>query len=226
MVYTDSWELLQRVKDRLSDEATTFGDEELMRQLAAAVVEYSRFRPYRKTHSFSTVVDQAYYDLPTDCVEVISCSWGTDLSEVFDDDTFYYLRALEVHDLPLDRRNIDLYTRYQEIGQGTWEPFNGQLHLLPTPSEILTVSLIYGAVHAKTGDNYTTVPLVDLRHVEDLLMAHCLYALADELNKMPSYNEGQTQVEHNPEFYRRRAVALESHVHMALGNEGRAVMRA
>lgn len=77
--------LKQAVRDCISDiDATTiFADAELVRHIAGAVRDFSRFRSVRKTDTVTLTADTTDYGLPEDCLYVLEIR--NDDDDVFTD---------------------------------------------------------------------------------------------------------------------------------------------
>jgi hypothetical protein len=84
------WEYLRddvvRVQLRDESDAPVFTDAELMTYFGNAIKAYSRVIPLEVSGNLSLIADQADYDLPDDCLEIVSIKVGTakySVTEIF-----------------------------------------------------------------------------------------------------------------------------------------------
>jgi hypothetical protein len=213
MAFRDSYQLILRARDRLSDPSgETFDDDEMARHLESVVAEYSAYRPYRATTTLATVEGQELYDLPEGCLWVDRV-YITDSDESTSDtlaDILVDIRE-SLADYDLHRYRDQLRHRYATYGQPLAVLWNDQLLLYPAPTESGDNLVVeYGALHAKnSAGNYPTVPFGDLASLESLLVARCLMTLATDTAKASSYTLGQVRLDHSyqsPNFHRMGAV--------------------
>lgn len=194
----DSSEITTLVRDRIGDaDGTIFSAAEMTRILDAAVKRYSRNRPYMKTATIATVLDQYLYTLPTDCLYPIRV-WLTDadddISETVDDillDIRDHLWEYDEH-----RWREQLRERYANAGQPVAVQWNAQLYLYPPSTETGdTIHVDYAALHTKTSGDYPTIPVVDEDLVRQMMVITCLESLTTDAAKRVKYADGQGSVD-------------------------------
>jgi len=182
----------------------TYSTAKTMRQIASAVRYYSRYNPYIVLYSFTTVLDQNAYDLPTGTIVVVDVLWPADEAM-----TVVNIGALResmlrrpirydlVSEHVIEEIKADaFYTAYL----GNWSLQNAQIVLVPTPGVTgQDVQLWYGKVHAlnEAETAYTTIPDADLDIVASLSLAELLQQLQIEAGSQPDYAEGLGKVTHH-----------------------------
>jgi hypothetical protein len=188
-MYRDSSEIITRARYRLADsDADIFDATEMSNHLDAVVVEYSAHRPYMKSTTITSVIDQDKYDLPSD-VLWLDRVWvtGADSADIILD--------IDYSDY---QRRVQLRNRYANAGQPVAVMWNNQLYIYPKPTESTTINVEYATYHVKDASgNYPTIRFQDIAQIEHLLVARCLQIMADDMAKRADYSEGQSRVQYS-----------------------------
>lgn len=184
------------IQDRYTTESMNIGA--LDRFIAAAVRFYSRYNPYIKTTTVTTVSNQQKYDLPSDCVDIVDAEWYP-LGELYAElqagaEQIYLLqphRKYRFHQ-PSDRIIDDIERNaYADRVTGRWEQENKQLVLWPEPTSAGTeVTVIYTSQHVLSSGAYSTIPNEDFDLLVNLVFAEILSARGFEMAIEPDYSEG------------------------------------
>lgn len=210
----DSSEIIKRVRYMLSDEdAEIFGAEEMASHLDEAVAEYSEYRPYMKSTSIATVLDQSIYNLPADLIYIDSVfltSTDTDANETLVDLLEEISEGLS--DYALDELAKSLRARYASTGQPVAVLWNNQLMLQPkSTASGDTIKVRYASLHAKnTAGNYPTLSIPGVRAVEKLTFARCMDVISTDTAKRGRYTQGLGQMDLSTsagEFRRQARIA-------------------
>lgn len=204
--------ILMRVRDAIADfsDVKRIDDAELQRHLDYCVLEYSRYRPNVKETTVDLESGTAEYTL-----------------DVGDDDVTG-IRDVEWSRAPVDGSSLwpDLPRRHEDQAYVDWARSHldealdfgweyrfvdgdHRLRLSPTPSADGTATVVYHCPHVSdSGGVYTTVNKRDEVILEQLCVARCLKAIADDLLMRPSYRTGFVMNEYkNAEALRDGAVA-------------------
>jgi len=175
----------------------------LNRFIAKAVDYYSRYNPITTATEIDIVADTTIYNLPADCLTVISCYWWV-MGEMFAElragaeQAFMLYRPVRYH--LISERIIEDINQEQYIGRvvGYWEQRNKTIYIAPEPTAADEdgLVLLYAAKHAINagGDGYDDIPDEDLAIVADLVVAEFLGSKSAEMIWEPDYSEGQSRV--------------------------------
>lgn len=207
-------------------------DTAIKRFIARAVKLYSRYAPYYKDGTLTTVADQDLYALPNDCVKLVSCDyrlcavpWLTGLDEyvgLVSTQFPYWFQDYEFRSLIIARDK--LLQVHNELGKGVWRQITyttsyagGQYVILcPPPADAGgTIDIRYTCLHPRQADDYFTIPAADSEDIEKLTVALMLDAKANLLEQRPQdYDAGTTRVRWGagPEGLRKRAAGLKGEV--------------
>lgn len=207
-------------------------DTAIKRFIARAVKLYSRYAPYYKDTTLTTVADQDLYALPNDCVKLVSCDyrlstvpWLTDLDQydgLVSTQFPYWFQDYEFRSLTIARDK--LLQVHNELGKGIWRQITyttsyagGQYVVLyPAPDTAgETIDIRYTCVHPRQSNDYFTIPAADSEDIEKLTVALMLDAKANLLEQQAQdYDAGTTRVRwgSGPEGLRRRAAGLRGEV--------------
>lgn len=194
-------EIMQLVRDQYTTE--TIEDAKLKRWIAAAVIEYSRWNPYLKSSTVTTINDQRDYTLPTDCVDVWQVEyWPSGGVQVElnarSEAEVMYARPSTYDDISF--RVIEDIKQEEHVRRlrGSWTMENKKLCLMPVPAgDAQTVTVRYYALHAlnATATGYDTIPAEDTSIIRDMTMAEIVEGKATEFSIEPSYSEGQQRID-------------------------------
>ena len=151
--------------------------------------EYCDYRPglslTTSTDALTTVADQPSYDQPTDALWIEEVCWSPDSLGSADSDglldTLYLQLASESFD---PNHPSELFVMYQRFGalrkffEGHWKVLNGQIWLIPCPTESGSKVAVFYA---------TEKTLVDLANVKDHVffeLCRGLLRRRDALNRL------------------------------------------
>jgi len=197
--------LLADISQAFADMVTTetMPSSRLNRLISRAVDYYNRYNPIITATEIDIVADQTIYDLPSDCLTVISCYWWP-MGEMFAElragaeQAFMLYRPVRYH--LISERIIEDINQEQYIGRvvGYWEQRNKTIYIAPEPTANDTdgLVLLYAAKHSLNddGDGYDYIPDEDLGLFTDLLVAEFLGSKSAEMAWEPDYSEGQSRV--------------------------------
>lgn len=195
----------------------------LNRFIAKAVDYYSRYNPLITSTTIDIVADTTLYNLPADCLTVISCHWwpmgelfaelraGAELAFMLDRPARYHL---------ISERIIDDIQQgaYLERVVGYWEQRNRTIYIAPEPNVADTdgLVLLYAAKHSLNDDSdgYDDIPDEDLGILTDLVVAEFLGSKSAEMVWEPDYSEGQSRVTKHfiPRYLREHITTLRNGV--------------
>lgn len=171
--------------------------------IARAVDYYNRYNPIITATEIDIVADTTIYNLPSDCLTVISCYWWP-MGEMFAElrasaeQAFMLYRPVRYH--LISERIIEDINQGEYIGRvvGYWEQRNKTLYIAPEPTAADEdgLVLLYAAKHVinDDSDGYDTIPGEDLGLFADLVVAEFLGGKSAEMVWEPDYSEGQSRV--------------------------------
>jgi len=175
----------------------------LNRFIANAVDYYSRYNPLITATEIDVESETTIYDLPSDCLVVISCYWWP-MGELFAElragaeQAFMLYRPVRYH--LISERIIEDIDQGEYLGRvvGYWEQRNKTIYIAPEPTANDTdgLVLLYAAKHQLNddADGYDDIPDEDLYIVRDLVIAEFLGSKSAEMVWEPDYAEGQSRV--------------------------------
>lgn len=188
-----------RVRDRLTNVELTEG--QMFRYMTDAVAFYSRFNPFERDSTLTTVASQQDYPLPSDFLFMRDVEWypSGKLFTVQSDvayETLLYEPARLHH--PSDRV-IDSIDRQDFVDRlkGKWEIVGRNVRLWPAPaSSGASIKYFYGALHPlnESEDGYDEIPPEDLSIVVSLTLAEVLEAALVDVSMEFDYAEGLQRV--------------------------------
>jgi len=197
-------EIVEAVTDQYDVE--TVEEVKLRRRIAKAVAFYSRYNPYVRVYSFETIAQSASYELPSGCIAVRDCEYWPNgeltlaLSSAGDIDLQRTVMRDYIYDL-ISHRVIETIKRSEHVRHvsGSYTVENRYIVLHPTPAQTgIPVLVKYLAMHELSGDaetfEYSTIPVVDLEIVRDLVIAELVESKRVAAAILPDYSEGLTQV--------------------------------
>jgi len=194
-------DIAQAFSDLITTE--TVASLRLNRFIAKAVDYYGRYNPVKTVTELDVVADQTIYNLPADCLTVISCYWWP-MGEMFAElragaeQAFMLYRPVRYH--LISERIIDDINQGEYIGRvvGYWEQRNKTIYIAPEPTANDTDALVllYAAKHSLNvgGTGYDDIPDEDLGLFTDLVIAEFLGSKSAEMVWEPDYSEGQSRV--------------------------------
>lgn len=207
--------------------------------LANAVDYYSRFQPYEKEVTITTVNAQADYAIPSDCVHIIDAPYrpwpglsGNYIVNYFNAlyGTAELLPIKDWRDRPLTTMRQELARRFEDIGAGAWEQLTyttsysptAYVRLYPTPTrDGDTFTLSFTANHPLQNNDYFTIKPYHFELVRKLLVAEVLEAKANKLDATANeYYVGATRFNFgdSSKNLRLRAETLREEVRQILSN--------
>ena len=175
----------------------------LNRFISKAVDYYSRYNPIITATELDVIADQVLYNLPADCLTVISCYYWP-MGEMFAElragaeQAFMLYRPVRYH--LISERIIEDINQGEYIGRvvGYWEQRNKTIYIAPEPTAADEdgLVLLYAAEHSLNAglDGYDDIPDEDLGLVTDLVVAEFLGSKSAEMIWEPDYSEGQSRV--------------------------------
>jgi len=175
----------------------------LNRFIAKAVDYYNRYNPIITATELDVAADTTIYDLPADCLTVISCYWWP-MGEMFAElragaeQAFMLYRPVRYH--LISERIIEDINQGEYIGRvvGYWEQRNKTIYIAPEPTAADEdgLVLLYAARHVLNDDDdgYDYIPDEDLGLLTDLVVAEFLGSKSAEMAWEPDYSEGQSRV--------------------------------
>lgn len=198
--------LLARARLAVSDEARTgvtqeYSDANLSIFVAEAVEVYSDYNPHRMAASLTTVAQQEYYALPSDCVRLLRVQWYTTFAPLFPNQAPFYF--YDYNDPSLVYVRDQLMKNFNEITRTSWAevnyPYsymNGRyLRLFPMPTNAGDQVLIsYEGLHPLNalGTAYDTIPDRHMDILVKLTEARVYRRRASRLTSSPDLQAGQT----------------------------------
>ncbi len=195
--------LVADIMDAVCDIVTVTDDDQLVRHIAAAVRDYSRYRPLRAFTVIQTVNGQAEYCLPNGCIGVEDVVWYPSGNVVVNSDVLLAQAKTFPVSAPDDQANrlIDAIARAADeaAARGEWRYVNGKLWLQPTPvSDGTDVYVWYLVAHSSSGSGakeaYPTIEDWAFDAVVWLTAASVLQAQAAARANQADYTEGLTKI--------------------------------
>lgn len=145
----EQYNIIRKLRARgISENDVT--DDSLLTLIDLCLDEYLFYKPNvcitSSTTKISTVADQPNYDKPTGALWIIDVCWNPDYGDDFDDIwKDIVASSIDSDDtalLLLDYRQMSLLHKY--FG-GAWTIRNDQIWLIPAPSAVYQVAVIYAA---------------------------------------------------------------------------------